>query len=87
MLTEPCIKVNEALTGTAVTAGPGNALEMTADLAVISKFAWRVLHPGDGVIYSVALAEKRKACQVLNLSLILGFSDQGIGSVIVDMTT
>ena len=69
MLMEPCIKVNQALTGTTVTAVPGNALEMTAGLAVISKFAWRVLRQGNGVIYSIALAEKWKGCQVINQAL------------------
>ena len=38
-LTEPCIKVNEALTGTAVTVVTAYALEITAGLVVISKFS------------------------------------------------
>ena len=50
-------KVNEAVTGTTVTAVPANASEMTATLVVISKFDERVLHPVDGEIYFVTLAD------------------------------
>ena len=43
MLTKQINKVNEALTGTALAAVPANASEMTAGLAVISKFDFKLL--------------------------------------------